>query len=130
MVTRYLSINLFKIIPPKVNNNLWLCHYLTGLKQSSLLLWLYFALIICNGINQIHKQGKIIFYKIYIFSCVLFFIDYCLIHELCLMNGQSNESNPCQLCNASQSKDTWTENPGMLTQCSHQLLSFCFYQTL
>lgn len=46
------------------------------------------------------------------------------------MNGQSNESNPCQLCNASQSKDTWTENPGMLTQCSHQLLSFCFYQTL
>lgn len=31
------------------------------------------------------------------------------------MNGQSNESNPCQMCNASQSKDSWTENPGMLT---------------
>lgn len=28
------------------------------------------------------------------------------------MNNQSNESNPCQLCNTSQRKDSWTENPG------------------
>lgn len=31
------------------------------------------------------------------------------------MNNQSNESKPCQLCNTSQSKNSWTENPGMLT---------------
>lgn len=31
------------------------------------------------------------------------------------MNGKSNESNPCQLCKTSQNKDSWTENPGMLT---------------
>lgn len=45
----------------------------------------------------------------------LFVIDYCLINELCFRNGQFNESNRCQLCNASQSKDFWTENPGMFT---------------
>lgn len=38
------------------------------------------------------------------------------------MNGQFNESNPCQLCNASQSRDDWTENPGMFT-----LLIFQFF---
>lgn len=34
---------------------------------------------------------------------------------MCFRNGQFNESNRCQLCNASQSKDSWTKNPGMFT---------------
>lgn len=40
------------------------------------------------------------------------------------MNNQSNESNPCQLCNTlqSQNKDTWTENPGLFTLCRYQCI--------
>lgn len=40
------------------------------------------------------------------------------------MNGQSNESNPCQLCNASQSKDSWTENPGSLLSAQSIVIVF------
>lgn len=51
---------------------------------------------------------------------VYILLDHCLIHELCFMNGQSNKSNPCQLCDTSQSKDSWTENPGMFTLLIYQ----------
>lgn len=51
----------------------------------------------------------------------MYFIDHCLINEVCFMNSQYNESNPCQLCNASQSRDTWVENPGMFTLCVYPI---------
>lgn len=51
---------------------------------------------------------------------VIAFIDHCLINGLCFMNSQSNESNPCQLCNSSQSNDSWTDNPGAFTLLTYQ----------
>lgn len=53
---------------------------------------------------------------------VIAFIDHCLINGLCFMNSQSNESNPCQLCNSSQSNDSWTDNPGAFTLLTYQSL--------
>lgn len=53
---------------------------------------------------------------------VIAFIDHCLINDLCFMNSQSNESNPCQLCNSSQSNDSWTDNPGAFTLLTYQSL--------
>lgn len=41
------------------------------------------------------------------------------------MDSQSNESNLCQLCKASQSKHSWTENPGMFFCSCIDILIVC-----
>lgn len=97
-------------------------------KKSTISIYMYFStrkcwrtlLLYCRFIFPVVMHNVFSTSLPIITIIVIAFIDHCLINGLCFMNSQSNESNPCQLCNSSQSNDSWTDNPGAFTLLTYQ----------